>query len=144
MSLTLAEAKERHKKRIRKGTKCVLCGRYDKVYARTPTSGMVVALSLMHDGFKEKYVKHSDLRKKLGNTGSDFTLMIFWGLIKRSSKTRDYYRVTSRGLLWLQGKIKIARYAYVYHGKLLRLSKRLVTVHEAWGAHFDLKALLDS
>jgi len=130
--------------------KCPHCGQTVKVYRRRIYAAMVKALASLYravDGKPDKYVHVSKIYDK--TTCGDFAKLKYWGLIDEldkvdgATRTSGFWRITERGIDFLQGKIRVAKYAFIYNQDLLALDdKETVSVIECVAKHFNYAELM--
>jgi hypothetical protein len=155
--VTAEEAKAYVTKHIQDGISCPTCGQFCKVYKRKLNSTMALALVLIYQFFKTHphaewlhiaaflvKVKHDS-----SIAGGDAVKLRYWGLIERAHGERDdgsdrvgRYRITDIGKQFVEGKIAVPRYVYLYNQLLLRLSEEMTTMREALGDKFKYDELM--
>jgi len=133
-----------------RGVSCPCCGQLSKVYRRQINSIMARAAIVLYRCGALPDTDFQHLPTLLDGTGSvarggDPAKLVHWHVIEQApdgEKRSGYYRLTERGLAWIHGKALVARYAYFYDGKCLRLSDELVSVFDALGDHFSYAELM--
>jgi hypothetical protein len=153
----LDEAKAFVQQHLRDGVTCPTCGQFCKVYRRKLNSTMALALCLIYQYF-QKNPHHTWLhvaaflvqtKRDSSIAGGDVVKLRYWGLLERGDGERDdgsdrvgRYRITDLGKKFVEGKIAVPRYVYLYNQLLLRLSEEMTTVQEALGDRFNYAELM--
>jgi len=146
------QRQEKFFKKLEKGRllKCPFCTGPAKFYPRKIYSGQAVALIEL-SGY-EGYVHVKKLESDVAR-GGDFAKMQLWDLIKQKEKsdtdthkrTSGYWRITKKGRLFVQNKIKIPARVRLYHNKILAFSKRQVSITDVLkGSGFDYEELMSA
>lgn len=110
---------------------CPACGQTVKKYQRPIYAKMVAALQYIH---KNPGAKSEQLRF-FG--GGDFAKLVHWGLLEQDKDQR--WRCTPKGLAFLEGEIRVAKYVYIYNAVVFGRSEETVDVHQCWGKPFSLE-----
>lgn len=149
--ITLAQAKTAHTAGLKDGIECALCGRFDKIYKRKLNSGMARVLILLYKQDKTKPLGWVHVLQDLPDvTGGDYGKMVEWGLLAKREGAKDddnpdngYYRITAKGQMFCQGKVKVPKYLYFYHDRLWPVQDdEETTIQEALGAKFNWNELM--
>jgi hypothetical protein len=149
--ILLADAKAAHTAGLKDGIECALCGRFDKIYKRKLNSGMARVLILLYKQDKKEPLGWVHVLQDLPDvTGGDYGKMVEWGLLMKREGTKDdanpdngYYRITAKGQMFCQGKIKVPKYLYFYHDRLWPVEdNEETTIQEALGAKFNWNELM--
>ena len=153
----LSEARLWVQANIRDGVSCPCCNQYCRIYKRKLNSTMALALVLIYQHFKKNphhtwlHVPAFLVQVKRDSTiaGGDAAKLRYWGLIERSPGERDdgsdrigRYRITAVGKQFVEGKIAVPRYVYLYNQLLLRLSEEMTTIQDALGDKFNYSELM--
>jgi hypothetical protein len=158
---TLREARAWLQVRLAKGEECPCCRRWAKVnvYSISATAARALILLVVlymprrtwvHS--KEVAAAHSgvDARKMLACTGDGLTKLRHWGLVRPKANESDptkrdlgLWEPTPKGIDFVYGRIRVAKYAHVYNDKLLGLDKRdTVSIREALRDRFNYEQLM--
>jgi hypothetical protein len=155
--VTAEEAKAFVQQHIQDGVACPTCGQLCKVYRRKLNSTMALALVLIYQFFKTHpqaewlHVAAFLVKVKRDSSiaGGDVVKLRYWGLLERATGERDdgsdrvgRYRITEVGKQFVEGKIAVPRYVYLYNQLLLRLSEEMTTMREALGDRFKYDELM--
>jgi hypothetical protein len=153
----LQEAKDWVQHNLRVGARCPCCGQYCKLYRRKLNSTMCYALLLIYHASRAGsgwiHVPEFMVRTKADSTiaGGDVQKLRYWGLLERQKDRREdgsdrvgFYRITEVGKKFVEGKLAVPKYVYLYNQLLLRLSEEMVTVQEALGDRFSYDELMRS
>lgn len=123
-------------------TDCPICRSHIQTYKRTISLSQVYWLILLNKYSKGgyRYVDHkvisNRLYEALGRNASDYPLMAHWGLIECSPVTSGEYKITSKGIEFIEGKIKVPKYLYFANNKVFRSSPELISFDDS--KNFDL------
>ena len=118
---------------------------------------MALALVLIYQHFKLNphhtwlHVAAFLVKVKRDSTiaGGDVVKLRYWGLLERAKGERSdgsdrvgRYRITEVGRQFVEGKIAVPKYVYLYNQRLFRLSEEMTTVQQALGSKFNYGALM--
>ena len=146
----LADARKEMLRKVDKGTRCPVCGRFTKVYPYTHGSTRVLCLrALERLGGRERWVHVSEIAKvlrpylkdKTSSATKNFCLLKHWGFITPMRKhvkergSSGKWMLTKLGLQFLRG-VPFPKHAYVYQNEVVRFSHETVTIKEAAGDHY--------
>lgn len=153
----LEAAKAFVQQHLRDGVTCPTCGQFCKVYRRKLNSTMAYALVLIYTHFK-LHPEHPwihvasflvNTKRDSSVAGGDVVKLRFWGLLERAPGDRDdgsdrvgRYRMTEIGRQFVEGRIAVPRYVYLYNQMLLRLSEEMTTIQDALGDRFRYDELM--
>lgn len=150
--LTLAQAKAAHTAGLHDGIECALCGRFDKIYKRKLNSGMTRILIILYKEDKKKPLGWVHVLDRIYDEirNGDYGKLVDWGLAAKREGAKDdenpdngYYRITAKGQMFCQGKIKVPKYLYFYHDRLWPVEdNEETTIQEALGAKFNWNELM--
>ena len=147
------------------GTKCPLCHRHAKIYARRPNGSMCYVLIALYKRLKQgtdpwvhvgeylgQYLQGSPMPDKLKSKiiKGDWPKARLWGLlIERQQVQPDgnpssgIWALTQQGVDFIEGKITIYHRAYEYHSELLGFDvTKWVTIQEALKKSFNYAELM--
>ena len=156
---TLDDARAHVREFMRTGVRCPCCGQYCRIYKRKMHATMALALVMIYHWFRQNpnagwlHVPAFLVKVKRDSTiaGGDAAKLRFWGVIERAPGERDdgsdrigRYRITEIGRQFVEGKIAIPRYVFLYNQSLLRVSEEMTTIREALGDRFSYEALMKS
>lgn len=147
----ISSARARLAEKLDQGARCPCCGRVVRVYAKTMSGTMAVAVLLLawlHD-------ERPELRGKFVHIGrlvmslpvdprlraiihGDTAKLAHWGLLESGSK--GYHRLTKRGLDFARGLIKIPASIVTYDDTFLGFEGDPIDIYEALGDRFNLRA----
>lgn len=140
---------------LRHGVTCPTCGQFAKLYRRPINSTMAYALVLIYHASRGGagwiHVAQFLVKTKNDSTiaGGDVVKLRYWGLLERQKDRREdgsdrvgMYRITEVGKKFVEGKIAVPAYVYLYNQLLLRLSEEMVTITEALGSKFSYDELM--
>lgn len=158
--LTVKQAREFLRARLDEGASCPTCLQHVQVYRRQITSTMAYVLVLMYRYAEENGDLFFNVPRYLRGLkdpnlpqGSDETKLKHWELIEAQSGVEGddgnprtgLYRITERGKQFVRGELRVPKYARIYNGKLLSLSKdETVSIREALGKRFRYSELMNN
>ena len=143
---TIDEVKEWLRERIDDGVECPCCTQFCKVYRRRLSSHTARILIGMWRAGGQGWVH----LPSLGLGHADEAKARYWGLIEPQPGLRDdgsprtgWWRLTPTGAAFVRGQGKIAKYAYVYDGRVLEMdNSEWVTIEDLLGTKFDYSELM--
>lgn len=150
---------------IRHGCKCPLCGQFMKQYARTINGEMATALILAYrhftkyphseplhmDNWLDEMWNRGILKHRL--RGRNHALLTRWNLLEttgaRESKSEKRkvvanYRITKIGMDFVEEKIAIPKYVYLYDNRVLGYSDAVVMIKGCIGKAFNYEELISA
>lgn len=151
------EAKAFVQHHLRDGVTCPTCGQFCKVYRRKLNSTMALALVLIYRFFQNNPAADwlhvasflVQVKRDSSIAGGDVVKLRYWGLLERASGERSdgsdrvgRYKITDVGKQFVEGKIAVPRYVYLYNQLLLRLSEEMTTIRDALGDRFQYDELI--
>lgn len=156
---TLDEARDWLRDRIDDGTTCPLCAQHAKVYRRTITAPMALALiAIYRKAPIGTWVDVPALAATMRTgskrpTGGDEAKTRYWGLLEAmpdakrddGSTRTGWWRLTGRGADFVRGDLLVPKHARIYDGRLLGLddSAGVIGIRDALGSRFDYDELMD-
>ncbi len=155
--MTLAEAREILNTLADDGVDCPCCRQYVKVYDKKKAgSALARVLIAMYGAEAEEdgwiqvptmIVNHP--RAAIRRSGRAGTTAKYWGLIEQRPGVRGdgshrsgYWRLTAKGRAFVEGKLRIPKYARTYDDKLEYLHGDPVDIRAALGSNFDYAELM--
>ena len=150
--MSLGDAREWLRKRVKKGEYCPCCKQFSKVYPRKINSSMAHDLILMWKAFGVDWGYLPDLRKRYSRKGNrEESKLRYWGLVEEESERRPdggrsgWWRVTDDGVGFIHGAVSVPKYANIYDGRLLGLDhSEHINIWDALGSKFSYRELMDS
>ncbi len=156
---SLEDAKAFVQLNLPSGASCPCCGQYARLYQRPINATMAVALILIYQHFQRHpnhawlHVSQFLVQAKRDSTiaGGDVVKLRYWGLLERASGERSdgsnrvgRYRITELGKQFVEGKVAVPKYAFLFNQRLFRLSDELITIADAIGDRFNYQELMMS
>jgi hypothetical protein len=128
------------------GVKCPTCGQFAKVYKRSINAGMAKSLITMYlAGAADDYIYIPDA---VGARSREEGKLRYWGLVEEAQTPRPdggragWWKLTDRGVLFVNGKRSVMKYAHVYDGEVVGYSGSQVTIQDCLGTKFDYRELM--
>ena len=132
-----------------KGCRCPACDQHVKLYKRPLGAGMARSLILISKGPKIGASGWVDI-KSIDVRGGDYAKLRYWGLLEQrpnaDPKTKDsgVWRVTQKGLKFINDQIRVPSHAHVYNDKVRAFSDVDVNIRQALGKAFDYSQLMST
>lgn len=154
---TLKEAKAELRANWKKGIKCPCCGQWVKLYKRKLNSGMArVLIHIYHidktktDDFHWIKITEEVLARGANPATMEYSKLKYWDLLEErgdagvDTKSAGYWRITKLGRDFVEGKVTLPRYVFIYDNKLLESSFEQTSIREALGDKFSYRELMKS
>lgn len=133
-----------------KGYYCPSCGQFCKRYYRKMNSNMAVVMIALYRKKKFGFVHIEEFMRVLGYKRSgDFAYLVHWGFLEKlvgdrpdGSKRNGFYKLTGRGLMFVEKKTTAKRTLIIYNGKCEGFEGDEITIVDALGKHFDYAELM--
>lgn len=157
--MTLQEAREELQRGLKDGTVCPCCDRYTQIYKRKISGANARALVAFYkyarfrkslDLFlhlRDVANEDRDFVKSVGH-GSDFPKLRFWGLLERQEringdrKTSGYFRLTDAGIQFVERRITVPMFMYLYNDKAVGSSDIRTTIDRCFKEKFSYHELM--
>jgi|GEM_PF-1053175 len=129
-----------------KGAICPCCTQIAKRYKRKLSSSMAYALILIYRAFRKQsaWLHVPEYLTEVCSTGAtfrggDWAKMVHWGLIepkedevrKDGSKRNGLYKITTLGNAFVENRVRIPKYLFLFASKSLGLSEETISIEEA-------------
>ena len=147
---TLEEARQLLREQWEQGVECPCCKQYVKLYKRKLNAGMARTLINMYKASKGlmEWAHHTEFRTE----SNDYSYLELWGLIEqkehdegdKTKKTSGIWRLTSKGLEFVQGEITVLSHIKVYNQKFYGLAGKEVGIRECLGKKFNYEELMNA
>ena len=143
-SVSLGDARAWLRARLDQGECCPLCTQTAKMYKRKINAGMARSLIHMYRSANKGWIHVSLIGARSREEGK----LAYWGLVEEQQGQglhggrAGYWRVTDKGELFVQGKLKVPKYAKVYNGKTYGLEGDAVSIRDALGTKFNYDDLM--
>lgn len=127
---TVQQAREFVGERLEEGVRCPCCGQHAERYRRRVSAAMVKTMGRMlvaGESAPTGMVHLPDIKQE----SRDVATCAYFDLIQReggSAGRTGYWRVTDLGRRFLEGKVSVPKYAFVYNGEVRGFSDEAVTV----------------
>lgn len=142
--MTLEDAQALLRTLIDGGHKCPLCTQFAKVYKRKIHGAMAAMLIRMWKRADTDWLYLPDLPQR----SRDGTGLAWWGLIEEERVARPdggragWWRVTAKGVQFIQDQTTVQTYAHVYDGRCLKFSGEARTLRDCLGSKFNYGELM--
>jgi hypothetical protein len=151
---SIDEAKVYLKKNWKTGVKCPCCNQLVKRYRRKLYKSVAVCLVIFYRKYKHGEYHHKTelVKNSYSSTfgSGSFAMLAWWGLIKekpkhtsKDSRTSGWWKITEKGKMFVEGKIKVKSHALVYNGNLLGLDGDMVDITDCIGEDFSYNELME-
>ena len=158
-TISLEDAKEWVKTNVTKGAICPCCDQLARRYQRKLTSSMAAALILIRRAFRTQsdWLHVPDYLSEVATEsaivrGGDWAKLTHWQLIeaksdesrKDGSRRVGLYKITPRGVDFVERRVTVPKYAYIYAQHLIGLSEKMTTIDDALRDRFNYGELMSS
>jgi hypothetical protein len=127
-----------------KEVRCECCGRMAKIYRRKIHYALARQLIRMYKmGGDKEYIHVTALIMPSVAGPADFTNARYWGLIEPAyhvpdeKKSSGKWRLTQKGVDFVQNKITLPEYANIFDGHLRELEGEQINIKDALGTKFN-------
>ena len=151
MSESIYTAKRKFNSKLLAGEKqiCPICNKHAQIYRRKITGSMAYVLVFLYS--KNFWIDvYEHLRKLDARIHRDFTILRFWGLIKRKDiKARDgnpksgLYKITEFGREFVSGNISVPKYICLYNDGLIKTEGESVFIEDVLDEKFNYSELME-
>lgn len=134
-----------------KGYNCPHCGGYCKRYYRHFNSNMALALIVLYRNLDKGFVHLENLMKEAGyKRCGDASYLRHYRLIEKKEGKRDdgsprngMYKITSAGIMFVEGKTKVKAKYVIYKNKHEGFEGDEINIKDALGKKFDYRELME-
>ena len=147
---TLNEARAAVREAWIRGINCPCCGQNVKLQQRVIYGRMardLIRLYRKPNSSVEFYHRENFEAPKAG--GGDFHKLQYWGLAEpmpnnddKTKRTNGFWRITQQGIAFVENRMSVPKYAYVYNGKARKLEGDDWSIREALGKKFSYEDLM--
>ncbi len=138
-------------KDINAGYVCDYCGSFVKRYRRSFNANMAICLILLYRFNINGFIKVEDFLIKNGmKRCGDFSYLVHYRLLEKQqgkrtdgSSRNGYYRITSLGLMFVEGKVKVPAKFFILHNTLQGFDGGDIDIRQALGKKFSFDELMD-
>lgn len=160
-NLTIKEAKDLMRPKLRTGCVCPACGQPVKLYKRPLTSSMAYGLILIYNQLKNHQFTHSlhlenffaDIPGLPASIRGDVPKLRFWGLIeqddmptreRRGNPNNGCYHITKSGIAFVEDNLAVQSHVLIYNNKFYGFPKDsgAVTIKEALKNKFNYEEVV--
>lgn len=132
-----------------RGFVCQYCGSYCKLYKRSFNSNMALALTVLYKS--NGFVHLEDEMAKRGFKRCGDASYLFWyGFVEKlplkredTSRRNGYYKITGRGMMFVEGKITAHAKFLMYNNKCEGFGGKDITIQDALGTKFNYQTLMN-
>jgi len=141
---TISEAREMILQNKNKGINCPCCGQHVKEYKRKLNSGMARDLISLYR--KKQEWNHREEFSK--SRGKEISKLKYWGLVEEkintntSKRTSGIWRITSKGIAFVENRMPIEKYVYIYNGYANGFSEEEISITDALKDYFNYNELM--
>lgn len=139
MTDTLREARRNLKAHFDAGkaATCPCCGQTVKRYPRKITSTMARQLARLYRAYPRSLTS-TELQDNVDGGNRMYSMLRHWQMVE---ETELGWRITRRGINFVDGLISTPKFAFVYNNKLVGFSEERVRFEDCVDAHFDMAEL---
>lgn len=135
------------------GGECPCCDRFGKVYARAINKTMADSLKWLYDENNAKgpreWIDVPNTAPKEVLRSNQLPTLRWWGLVEREAadpkgkkKHSGHWRVTLKGMDFVEGKTLVPRKVYTYNGDVVGMSDDDTDYDSCLKRSFDIKATM--
>lgn len=143
--------KEKHSDDRRVGYDCPRCHQFVKLYSRTFNSNMACALLVLYRNRDKGFVHLENLMSEQGyKRCGDASYLRHYQLIealneerKDGSKRNGMYKITGRGIMFCEKKLKVQKKFLIYNNQLEGFEGEEVGIEEVLGEKFNYSKLME-
>ncbi len=134
------------------GYTCGCCGQFVKRYSRKLNMSMAwVLIYLYRSGIRdfvhvEKMLKDNNCPQSFR---ADFHKLVFWRFLEKKKEDRidgsnrnGFYKITSFGLMFCEGKVKAREKVLIFNNKMEGFDGREITIQDALTQKFNYSELM--
>ncbi len=137
-----------------KGEHCPVCGQYVKLYKRKINSSMAHAIIILYHYNRNHPAEWMHILEyftgmKLSTAFGDAPKLRHWGLIEKKEGEKEdgnpdngYYRITQKGIDFVEKKLQISKYVFLYNNEVKYRGEKLTDIEESLGDKFDYTQLM--
>lgn len=150
---TIQEAKAFLRERWEKGTECPCCTQHVQKYSRPITSAMAMALIILYKECRKggRHVDRPWIHAETMLKGADcpasirgdFSKLKYWGLIYPKEEMEGYYDITVKGILFVEGKVKVESHVMLYNNKYYGTKGDYVSIKDCLKKKFNYEKLME-
>lgn len=138
----------------KKGYTCPCCGGYVKTYIRKFNSNMALALGILYKWTNgDNFGKFCHLENLIIESGykrcGDFSYLVHYAFIEKfvgkredGSARNGHYRITPRGMMFVEGKCTAPEKFIMDGGKFRGFDGENITFSQALGSKFNFNELM--
>jgi hypothetical protein len=137
------------------GANCPCCDRYGKVYKRNINKSIATTLKWFYIQSKVGDVNAwFDIRKDAPRESlesNEYAKLLYWQLIEKmpvdtssKKKSSGTYRITRKGIDFVEGSITISKNVFIYNNEVLGVSEEMTDFVSCLEEYFDYQELMTS
>lgn len=139
------------------GTTCPVCRKHMQVYNRKFNAGMARSLIHMHNAnlsYPGYWLEVGNYCAKVHDfISGEHAKLVWWGLaekkpqpkiVKSGAKSEGRYRITEKGIFFVNNRLRIPSHAHEYMSEVLGWSATEINIREALGKKFNYEELMFS
>ncbi len=158
-TITLDDAAKWLRANVKPGAICPCCDQIAKRYQRPLSSSMAAALILIRRAFlrQSDWLHVPEYLTQVAAEGAmvrggDWAKLTHWGLIeakqdevrKDGSRRVGFYKITQRGIDFVERRVEVPQYVFIYASHLLGKSEKMTTIDKALRNRFNYGELMAS
>lgn len=136
---TIKEARRNLKRHFDAGraAACPCCGQTVKRYPRKITATMARQLARLYRVYPRSLTS-SQLQESIDGGNRMYSMLRHWRMVE---DTEHGWRITKRGINFVDGDISTPKFAFVFNNKLVGFSEERVKFEDCVDEHFDIAEL---
>lgn len=137
----------------KKGTCCPCCGQRCVYYRRPLNSGMAATLVWLVKTFRNfpDWIHVQAIAPRHVIRSNEIGKLVHWGLVllkpnddDDSKRTSGHWKPTEKGIDFVDRRIRVPKYVFLYDNIVQGFSDKLITIDDALGDKFNYAALMAS
>lgn len=128
------------------GLKCPCCRRWAAIYKTGINKSMIFCLIVIYRALEDRPEKYLHVEDHFVDLGIKIKgvhgKLKYWGILEQKpnkdtkKKASGYWKLTQKGIDFVQGRISVPKYVYLFDDRALRFSKEEVTFKDRFDS-FD-------
>jgi hypothetical protein len=134
------------------GATCPCCARFGRAYSRSINKSMALTLRWLYDYAKSHGLGvWADIQNdgtRVAHDSREHSRMAFWQLVEkkpidRENKSGGFYRITQKGIDFVEGRIVVPKNLFIHNVELLGASEEMTNFESCLEERFSYHALTE-